>query len=103
MFKPPLSLFRPEPCCARRTPTRASIWLKAVEILSDHLRSAAAALRRWRLRRTAETLEFDEATLRDLGLSHSAAAGTAHERTPVARHTPRAAHPDAHCRSLHWG
>ncbi|MEJ1936631.1 hypothetical protein WDZ92_41095, partial [Nostoc sp. NIES-2111] len=59
--------------------------LKALEILSDHLRSAAAALRRWRIRRAAESLEFDEATLRDLGLSHAAAAGTAHERAPVAR------------------
>lgn len=99
----PTSWIRTGPCCAKRTPTRVSTLLKAAEMLSDGLRRAVVAPRRWHLRPAVHWAELDAAVLRDLGLSHSAAACTAHERAPVVRHAPRAARPDAHHSSLHWG
>lgn len=77
---PSLSAFiHPRPCCAHLTPTRTSGWRAALARVVERLNDARKALAQ-RLQSHERLLEFDAAMLRDLGLSHTRASWTPHER-----------------------
>lgn len=74
-----LDLARPAPCCARITPTRTGDWRAALDRLMGSLRGALRAAAP-RPQEPGQLPELDGATMRDLGLSHAAAAWTAREQ-----------------------
>lgn len=79
MSHPLSSFIHPAPCCARITPTRTSGWRAALDALADRLTDAWRVMAR-HLQAHERLPEFDAATLRDLGLSHTHASWTPHDR-----------------------
>lgn len=72
------ALTRSAPCCAQLTPTVTPVWRATLRDLHERLGDARAAITR-RLRAGGAESEMDAATLRDLGLSHTAALPSARE------------------------